>query len=80
LGLQVPAAGVAAFIYDGVFIGLTATKGMSWSSLVATGGVFWLGSLPHPGVSGQSRAMAVVHTSIFVSREECSIVSSENKL
>lgn len=39
---MVPAAGVAAFIYDGVFIGLTATKGMLWSSLVATGVFFGL--------------------------------------
>ncbi len=32
----IPAAGVAAFIYDGVFIGMTATRGMLVSSGVAT--------------------------------------------
>lgn len=33
--LAVPAAGVAAFIWDGVFIGITATRGMLISSLTA---------------------------------------------
>ncbi len=32
----VPVVGVAAFVYDGVFIGLTATRGMLLSSVVAT--------------------------------------------
>lgn len=32
----IPVAGVAGFIYDGIFIGLTATCGMLVSSLVAT--------------------------------------------
>ena len=31
-----PLAGVAAFVWDGVFIGVTATRGMLLSSLVAT--------------------------------------------
>ena len=39
--LVVPLAGMAAFVWDGVFIGLTATKGMLVSSLVATA-VFFL--------------------------------------
>jgi len=33
--LLVPAAGMAAFIWDGVFIGITATKGMMISSVIA---------------------------------------------
>ncbi len=32
----VPIAGVMAFVYDGVFIGLTATRGMLFSSFAAT--------------------------------------------
>lgn len=32
----IPAAGVSAFVYDGIFIGITATQGMLQSSLVAT--------------------------------------------
>lgn len=31
----IPIAGVAAFIWDGVFIGITATRGMLFSSLIA---------------------------------------------
>ena len=34
--VAVPLAGVAAFVWDGVFVGITATKGMLLSSLVAT--------------------------------------------
>ena len=32
----IPAAGMAAFVWDGVFIGITATRGMLWSCLVAS--------------------------------------------
>jgi len=32
----VPAAGAAAFIWDGIYIGITATRGMLVSSAVAT--------------------------------------------
>jgi MATE family multidrug resistance protein len=32
----IPLAGVAAFIWDGVFIGITATRGMLVSSMIAT--------------------------------------------
>ena len=39
--LAVPLAGMAAFVWDGLFIGLTATKGMLISSLAATA-VFFL--------------------------------------
>ena len=39
--LAVPLAGMAAFVWDGIFIGLTATKGMLISSLAATA-VFFL--------------------------------------
>ena len=33
--LLIPAAGVAAFIYDGIFVGITATRGMLVSSALA---------------------------------------------
>ncbi|MBM6992142.1 MAG: MATE family efflux transporter [Prevotella sp.] len=33
---MIPVAGMAAFVYDGIFIGLTATRGMLVSSFVAT--------------------------------------------
>lgn len=36
----IPLAGVAAFIYDGIFIGLTLTRGMLLSSVVAAGSFF----------------------------------------
>ena len=34
--MAVPLAGVAAFVWDGIFIGITATKGMLLSSFIAT--------------------------------------------
>lgn len=37
-----PVAGVAAFVWDGVFVGITATRGMLLSSCVAAG-VFFVG-------------------------------------
>lgn len=38
--LLLPACGVAAYVYDGVFIGVTATKGMLVSSLLASAAFF----------------------------------------
>ena len=38
----IPLAGVAAFVWDGIFIGITATRGMLLSSCVAAG-VFFMG-------------------------------------
>lgn len=38
----IPLAGVAAFVYDGIFIGLTATRGMLLSSAIATAVFFIL--------------------------------------
>ncbi len=40
--MAVPMAGVVAFVWDGVFIGITATKGMLLSSVVATVAFFAL--------------------------------------
>ena len=40
----VPLCSVAAFLFDGIFVGLTATRGMLWSSFLAMLGFFavWL--------------------------------------
>ncbi len=40
--LLIPVAGVAAFLYDGIFIGATATRGMLWSSAIAAVLFFFL--------------------------------------
>ena len=40
--VAVPLTGVAAFVWDGVFIGVTATKGMLLSSVVATFAFFFV--------------------------------------
>ena len=40
--LLIPIAGVAAFVFDGIFIGITATRGMLFSSVVATVAFFAL--------------------------------------
>ena len=49
--LLIPLSGVAAFIYDGIFIGITATRGMLVSSCIASAGFFAiyvsLGSVLH---------------------------------
>ena len=33
--IVVPVAGVAAFIWDGIFIGITHTRGMLWASVLS---------------------------------------------
>ena len=33
--MVIPAAGVAAFIWDGVFIGITHTRGMLWATALS---------------------------------------------
>lgn len=38
--LAIPIVGVAAFIWDGIFIGITATRGMLISSVIATAAFF----------------------------------------
>ena len=42
----IPVAGVAAFVWDGIFIGITQTRGMlvsaAWASVVFLAGVTWL--------------------------------------
>ena len=46
--LAIPAAGMAAFIWDGIFIGCTATRGMLWSMAVASAVFFATYHTLHP--------------------------------
>jgi MATE family multidrug resistance protein len=46
-----PVAGVAAFVWDGIFIGITATRGMLLSSCAAAG-VFFMGVMGLMGTMG----------------------------
>ncbi|MBR1687762.1 MAG: MATE family efflux transporter [Prevotella sp.] len=57
----IPAAGVAAFVWDGLFIGFTATRGMLWSSVLAAAVFFATaeGLVPQWGNHGLWMAMIV---------------------
>ena len=57
----IPAAGAAAFIWDGVFIGITATRGMLVSSFLSALGFFivYLLAEPHLGNHGLWLAMII---------------------
>jgi MATE family multidrug resistance protein len=64
----IPLSGFAAFVYDGIFIGLTATRGMLVSSFTASldflycsccGGV--QSDVPYPPVARQSPPLACLH-------------------
>jgi MATE family multidrug resistance protein len=46
-----PLAGIAAFVWDGIFIGITATRGMLVSSCIAAGG-FFMGVMGLMGTMG----------------------------
>ena len=46
-----PVAGIAAFVWDGIFIGITATRGMLLSSCAAAG-VFFMGVMGLMGTMG----------------------------
>ena len=46
-----PLAGIAAFVWDGIFIGITATRGMLVSSCIAAG-VFFMGVMGLMGIMG----------------------------
>lgn len=47
----IPLAGVAAFVWDGIFIGITATRGMLLSACIAAG-VFFMGVISLMGWMG----------------------------
>ena len=56
----VPVIGVAAFIYDGVFIGITATRGMLFSCSIATAAFFLLHFLLFPLIGNHSLWIALL--------------------
>jgi len=58
--LAVPAAGVAAFIWDGVFIGITATRGMLAASVVAAVCFFSVNILLQPSLGNHALWLAQI--------------------
>ena len=58
--LLIPLAGVAAFIYDGIFIGITATRGMLLSSAVATAVFFILHFTLSPTLHNHALWLALI--------------------
>ena len=57
----IPLAGFAAFVYDGIFIGLTATRGMLISSFTASLAFFLVLAVAHPSVACQPHPLARLH-------------------
>jgi len=58
--LAVPLAGVAAFVWDGVFIGLTATRGMLVSSIIAAVAFFSTYFLLQPSLGNHALWLAQI--------------------
>ena len=58
--VAVPLAGVAAFLWDGVFVGVTATRGMLLSSVAATVAFFGLLALSSSSLGNHALWMAFV--------------------
>ncbi|MBR5656245.1 MAG: MATE family efflux transporter [Prevotella sp.] len=58
--LLIPLAGVAAFIYDGIFIGITATRGMLLSSVIATAVFFILHYTLSPSLHNHALWLALI--------------------
>ena len=56
----IPAAGMAAFVWDGIFIGITATRGMLWSCLVASVAFFAIYLLMAPIMSNHALWLALL--------------------
>ena len=56
----IPAAGMAAFVWDGIFIGITATRGMFWSCLVASVAFFVLYLLLKPIMANHALWLAML--------------------
>ncbi len=72
----IPVAGMAAFVWDGIFIGITATRGMLWSCLVASVAFFavylllapimanhalWLAMLVYLALRGLLQTLIFIH-------------------
>ena len=58
--VAVPLAGVAAFLWDGIFVGVTATRGMLLSSVAATVVFFGLLALSSSSLGNHALWMAFV--------------------
>ena len=58
--LAIPAAGMAAFVYDGIYVGLTASREMLLSSAVATGLFFLLFFLLFPSIGNHALWLALI--------------------
>ena len=56
----IPAAGMAAFVWDGVFIGITATRGMFWSCLMASAAFFAIYLLLTPKMANHALWLAML--------------------
>ena len=56
----IPAAGMAAFVWDGIFIGITASRGMLWSCLVAAIAFFAIEMLLAPTLGNHALWLALL--------------------
>ncbi|MBR6320724.1 MAG: MATE family efflux transporter [Prevotella sp.] len=56
----IPVAGTAAFVWDGVFIGITATRGMLWACLVAAVCFFAIYLLLSPSLHNHALWLALI--------------------
>jgi len=56
----IPTAGMAAFVWDGIFIGITATRGMLWSCLLASVAFFTIYLLLSPTMSNHALWLALL--------------------
>ena len=56
----IPAAGAAAFIWDGIFIGTTATKGMLTSAFLSTIGFLAICLLTKPIIGNHGLWLAMI--------------------
>ena len=56
----IPAAGMAAFVWDGIFIGITETRGMLWSCLLASVAFFAIYLLLAPIMANHALWLALL--------------------
>ncbi len=56
----IPMAGMAAFVWDGIFIGITATRGMLWSCLLASVAFFSIYLLLAPTMGNHALWLALL--------------------
>lgn len=56
----IPLAGVAAFLLDGLFIGLTATRAMLWSSAIAAVAFFVIYAIATPLIANHALWLALI--------------------